>query len=55
MKFLKEDYLRDCPGSPVVKTSPFNAGGAGSIPGWEAKISHAFTPQNPKHKTGPIL
>ena len=29
------------PGGPVVKTSPFNAGGAGSIPGWTAKIPHA--------------
>ena len=24
--------------SPLVKTSPANAEGAGSIPGWEAKI-----------------
>ena len=27
----------DFPGSPVVKTSPSNAGGVGSIPGWAAK------------------
>ena len=26
---------KDFPGSPVVKTSPCNAGGAGSIPGLE--------------------
>ena len=31
----------DFPGSPVVKTSPSNAGGAGSIPGRGAKIPHA--------------
>ena len=30
----------------VVKTSPPNAGGAGSIPGWEAKIPHALGPKN---------
>ena len=35
-KDFKND--RDFPGSPVVKTSPSNAGGAGSIPGPEAKI-----------------
>ena len=32
---------RDFPGDPVVKTSPSNAEGAGSIPGWGVKISHA--------------
>ena len=31
----------DFPGGPVVKTSPFNAGGADSIPGWGAEIPHA--------------
>ena len=31
----------DFPGSPVVKTLPFNAGGVGSIPGQGAKILHA--------------
>ena len=30
----------DFPGNTVVKTSPSNAGGAGSIPGWGAKIPH---------------
>ena len=29
----------------VVKTSLSNAGGAGSIPGWEAKIPHASWPK----------
>ena len=30
--------MRDFPPGPVVKTSPSNAGGVGSIPGWGAKI-----------------
>ena len=30
---LLKEMLRDCPGSPVVKTSLSNAGGVGSIPG----------------------
>ena len=34
----QETDKEDFPGSPVVKTSPSNAGGAGSIPGWGAKI-----------------
>ena len=37
---------RDFPGSPVVKTSSSNAGGAGSIPGQGAKIPHASGPKN---------
>ena len=42
----------DFPGSPVVKTSPSNAGVAGLIPGWGAKIPHASRPkhQNVKQK-----
>ena len=36
----------DFPGGPVVKTSPSNAGGAGLIPGWGAKIPHASQPEN---------
>ena len=40
--------LRDFPGGPVVKTLPPNAGDAGSIPGWEAKVPHA---SGPKSKT----
>ena len=36
----------DIPGSPVVKTSPSNAGGAGSIPGRGAKIPRASQPKN---------
>ena len=38
--------LWDFPGSPAVKTLPSNAGGEGSIPGWEAKIPHASWPKN---------
>ena len=30
----------------MVKTSPSNAGGAGLIPGWGAKIPHASWPKN---------
>ena len=36
----------DFPDGPVVKTSPSNTGGAGSIPGWGAKIPHASWPEN---------
>ena len=38
--------MRDFPGGPVVKTLPSNAGGAGPIPGWGAKIPHALWPKN---------
>ena len=43
---------RDFPGGPVVKTSPSNAGGAGSIPGQGTKIPHAswLKNQNIKQK-----
>ena len=37
---------RDVPGSPVVKTSPSNAGDVSSIPGWGAKIPHTSQPKN---------
>ena len=33
-------------GGPAVKTSPSNAGVAGSIPGQGAKIPHALRPKN---------
>ena len=33
-------------GSPVVKTSPFSAGGVDLISGQEAKIPHASWPKN---------
>ena len=34
-------YFRDFPGGPVVNTLPFNAEGAGSIPGQGTKIPQA--------------
>ena len=46
---LLSTYLNsywDFPGGPVVKTSPSNAGGAGLIPGQEAKIPYASQPKN---------
>ena len=39
-------HHRDFPGGAVVGTSPSNAGGAGSIPGWGAKIPQASGPKN---------
>ena len=42
---FKTILCRDFPGGPVVKTSPSNAGGAGSIPGHGAKIPHASQPR----------
>ena len=42
--------LRDSPGSPVVKTSPSNAGDEGSIPGQGGKVPHASWPKNRQHK-----
>ena len=36
--------------SPVVKTSPSNAGGVRSIPGQETNIPHASQPKKQKHK-----
>ena len=50
---------RDFPGSPVVKTSPFNAGRVGSVPDGGTKIPHASWPkkkkQNQKHKTEAVF
>ena len=44
--------IGDFLGGQVVKTSPFNAGVAGSIPDQRAKMPHAFQPeyQNIKQK-----
>ena len=41
-----KNYCQFChfPGGPVVTTSSSNAGGAGLIPGWGAKIPHASWP-----------
>ena len=53
---LRINILRDFPGGPVVKTSPSNAGRAGSIPGRVAKIPYDSWPKkNTKHKTEAIL
>ena len=43
---LKRGLTQDFPGSPVVKTSPSNAGVVGFIPGRGAKIPHASWPKN---------
>ena len=46
------------PGTSLVVqclTLPSYTGCAGSIPGWEAKISHASRPKKPKHTTETIL
>ena len=40
--FTFKNSWRDCPGSPVVKYSPFNAGDSGSIPCCEIKIPCAL-------------
>ena len=42
----KNIYPGDFPGSPEVKTSPSNAGGAGSVPGKGVKIPHALGHKN---------
>ena len=36
----------DLPGGLVVKSLPFSAEDAGSIPDWGAKIPHASQPKN---------
>ena len=41
-----ECWQGDFPGRPAVKILPSNAGRAGSIPGWGAKIPHAPWPKN---------
>ena len=33
-------------GSPIIETLPSSEGGAGSIPGWGAKIPHPLWPKN---------
>ena len=38
----------------MVKTSPSNAGGVGSIPGQGAKIPTCLVAKKPKHKTEAI-
>ena len=45
---------RNFAGSPVVKISPFSAGGAGSIPGQGARIPGLLM-EKPKGKTEAVL
>ena len=44
-RVFPSEQFWDFPGGPVVKTSSSNAGGAGSIPGWVAKIPYASQPK----------
>ena len=41
-------------GGPGVKASPSKAGGAGSIPGPEARIPYAVRPKNKTNETEPV-
>ena len=50
----KKWSIWDFPGSPVVKILPSNEGGVDLIPGWGARIPHAFQPKN-QNKTEVIL
>ena len=55
-----ENLLGNCgqwgfPGRPVVETLPSNAGDAGSIPVWGAKITHVSCPKQNKHETEAVL
>ena len=40
----------DFPCDPVVNILPAHAGGAGLIPSWETKVSHALWPKNQNTK-----
>ena len=50
MIVFKENLNRGFPGGPVVKTSPPNLRGVGSISGQSVKIPHASQPKNQKRK-----
>ena len=45
IQYTEKVTRQDFPVCPVVKTSPSNASGVGSIPGWRAKIPHALKPE----------
>ena len=47
--------FRNFPGHPGIKTSPSNAGAAGSIPGQGAKILHALWQKTKKQKRSNIV
>ena len=51
---LKNELIRGFPGSPAVETPPSNAGGAGLILGWGAKIPQASLDKKPKCETEAI-
>ena len=51
----KSSQLGDFSGRQVVKTLPSNAGGEGSIPGWEAKILHASEPKTKAENRSSIV
>lgn len=44
---LFKNYLRDLPGSPVLKSLLWTARDASLIPDWEAKILHALGQLSP--------
>ena len=46
---------RDFPGGPVVKSPPYNAGDAGSIPGQGTKIPHAAGQLSPRATTTELV
>ena len=50
IKKIRNSKCWDFPGSPVVKTSPSNAGGAGLIPGQGTKVPQASRPKNQNMK-----
>ena len=47
---LLKGALRDISAGPVVKTSPPNPRGVGSIPGWGPKIPICLQAHKPEHK-----
>ena len=54
-KAFKDGGGWDFPGGPVIKTSPSNAGNAGSISRQGAEITYALWPKSQKHKTEATL
>ena len=46
IKLQSKHVVGNFPGSPMVKTSPSNGAGTGSIPGWRAKMPRASRPKN---------
>ena len=48
---IKKQKYRDFPGGPVVKSTPFDEGNAGSIPGQGTKIPHSKGQPSPQAAT----